>query len=75
VLIAHVIPGTPAALADIRNGDVLVSVDGRPAADWWNDPNATWNLPPGTKVELNLQRGNAVIHRTVIAQDILVARK
>ena len=38
VMVRRVAPGSPAELAGVRAGDVVLAVDGRPAAEAWNTP-------------------------------------
>lgn len=70
-LSANVLPRSPAAEADVRNGDVLVAVDGRPAEEWWKDAKTTLSLPPGTSVELTLRRGSEMIRRVMVARNLI----
>lgn len=70
-LVAHVVVGSPAAGADVRTGDVLVSVDGVPAETWWADPRPKLEAPAGTVSKFELRRGSATIVREVVAADIL----
>jgi len=73
-LIAHVAARSPAALADVRNGDVLLKVNGRSASEWWNDPKTGFDGPVGSVFDLSLRRGKSLIRRTVVAKDLLVPR-
>jgi len=70
-LVAHVTAGSPAANADVRTGDVLVSVDGAPADVWWAGPPRSHYAPAGTVSKFELRRGAATIVREVVAADIL----
>jgi carboxyl-terminal processing protease len=38
VVVRRVVPGSPAALAGVRSGDVVVAVDGRRANEAWSSP-------------------------------------
>jgi tetratricopeptide (TPR) repeat protein len=62
----RVIPGSPAAAAGILAGDVLVTVNGHPAA---REPY--WKKPAGTKYDLILKRGDFLVPVTVVLQDLL----
>ena len=74
-LVALVVAGGPAADADVRDGDVLLKVNERPADEWWKDPITSWEALPGTKFNLTLRRGAVVLERTVVARDILMPRR
>ncbi len=78
-LIAHVIAGGPAHDAGIRDGDVLLKVDGLDVTDWRTDQailplNRFWTRPPGTKLDLMLMRGGAALKITVSLRQILSPR-
>jgi C-terminal processing protease CtpA/Prc len=51
-----VLPGSPAAEADIRAGDVLATVDGTPPADL-EQASALLRAGPGTAYRLGIVRG------------------
>ncbi len=75
-LVAHVIDGTPAYEAGIRNGDLLLKVGDLDATKWRTDPTVLplsrfWERPPGTKLELVLQRGTRTFKTTVVLRQIL----
>jgi serine protease Do len=53
--------GRPAAIAGIRSGDVLLSVHGVPVSSFEDLDVATYALPDGKPVMLDLQRGSHVI--------------
>ncbi len=55
-LIANVLPGGPAARAGIRQGDVLVEVQGKPVADPSGMLNLIAALAPGQSARLKLKR-------------------
>jgi tetratricopeptide (TPR) repeat protein len=74
--LAHVAPGSPAEEAGIRDGDVLLKVNGHEVAKAAGDPFLVplilqWTPPAGTKFELLLQRGGEVRPTTVALRDIL----
>lgn len=73
-LVAHVVVGSPAYEAGIRDGDILLKV-GRDVANW-RDPNSKINgsfreQPVGTKSELTLKRGDKVFKTTAVLRNIL----
>ena len=55
-LVAHIEPGTPAAKAGLKNGDVIVSLDGTPVEDSHRLSFAVGARPPGSKLELEVIR-------------------
>lgn len=55
--VAHVIEGSPADRAGVRQGDVLLAVDGKSVGEWTPDDLAeVWERTPGSAVELTLER-------------------
>jgi serine protease DegQ len=56
VLVTEVIRNSPADEADIRPGDILVSIDGTPIGDWNTMLETVANLPPGKVVTVVLMR-------------------
>jgi regulator of sigma E protease len=51
MFVAHVDPGTPADVAGLRAGDLIVALDGQPVAHWMqldqrlqSDPTRTWTI-------------------------------
>ncbi len=55
-LVAYVLPGSPAARAGVKQGDVLVEVQGRPVADPAGMLNLIAALAPGQSAKLKLRR-------------------
>lgn len=55
-VVTEVGPGSPALLAGIRPGDVVVGLDGRVVASMANLIMALHARPPGTQVELSIRR-------------------
>ena len=74
-LIGHVVEGSPAWEAGIRNGDVLLRIGELDATKWRTDPAVRSKrfrtLPPGTKLELTLRRGKDVFKANVVLRQIL----
>lgn len=75
-LFAHVAPGSPAAEAGIRDGDVLLKVNGHDVAGLTTDPSLVplileWDRPAATRFEFTLERGIEVRKTTAVLRDIL----
>lgn len=75
-LLAHVAAGSPAHVAGIRDGDVLLKIDRLDATKWRSDPQVMplsrfWQQPSGTILELTLKRGDQELQKTVILKDII----
>jgi hypothetical protein len=75
-LIAHVIDGSPASEAGVRNGDVLLKVGDLDVTKWRTDPTVLplsrfWEGPPGTRIEFLLKRGAQTIKATAVLRQIL----
>ncbi len=75
-LAAHVVDGSPAYEAGIRNGDVLLKIGKLNATKWRTNPKILplsrfWNSPAGTKLELTLKRGDKVFTTTAVLRNIL----
>lgn len=58
VRISDVIPGSPAAAAGLRRGDVLKSMDGVPIRGFGDLRRQSSSHAPGQYVELRIRRGN-----------------
>ncbi|HTT79331.1 MAG TPA: DegQ family serine endoprotease [Stellaceae bacterium] len=56
-LVASVNPGSPAAKAGIRQGDVILDAGGRPVKTVHDLPLIVADTPPGRKIDLNVLRG------------------
>jgi hypothetical protein len=72
--IARVLKNGPAYAAGIRDGDFLLSVDGRQIHNWHDYINiGKWvkELPAGTKISLSLKRGGKVFTASIVLKDIL----
>jgi hypothetical protein len=75
-LVAHVAPGSPAALAGVRDGDVLLMIDRLDVTPWRSKPGILplsrfWEQPPGTKIHLTLLRGRENLVTSVVLKDLL----
>jgi hypothetical protein len=72
-LVAHVVDGSPAYEAGVRNGDVLVNLDdhSRPDSRAHSSPIDPFWRRTGTKLDFTLKRGKSTIKATAILRDIL----
>ncbi|HCJ51662.1 MAG: 2-alkenal reductase [Gallionellaceae bacterium CG1_02_56_997] len=59
VLITEVIRNSPAELAGVQPGDILLTIDGQPINDWNAMLNTVTNLPPGKVATLKLMRNGS----------------
>lgn len=66
VLIASVMPGSPAAKAGIRPGDVLLAVDGRTLTDSSSMLNVIAAVPPGKAADVKLMRRGTTLEFKVL---------
>jgi hypothetical protein len=60
-LYAHVVEGSPAYMAGLRNRDILTSIDDLDVTKWKTDPRVLplsrfWSAPAGTKLKLTYSR-------------------
>jgi len=75
-LIAHVIEGSPAYRAGIRNGDVLLRINRFGISHWRTVPRdmsvfGFWNAPVGSIFDLTLQRWGREFTTTVILRELI----
>jgi len=75
-LVAHVAVGSPADIAGIRNGDLLLRIDQLDIRRWRTQPGIMpisrfWGQPAGTRFVLTLKRGADTIKITAILKNIL----
>jgi len=75
-LIAHVVEGSPAYSAGIRNRDILLSIDNLDVTKWRTDPRVLplsrfWKRSADTKLRLSLERNDKRFETIVILKDIL----
>ena len=69
---ARVAGSSPAAEADIRDGDVLLAINGHsPAAYADTVAGHVWAQPAGTALQLTLRRESETLERSVILRDFL----
>jgi len=64
VLVDGVVPGSPAALAGLGPGDVIVAVDGHAVASPGDVDAQLARMRPGERVRLRIQRGGAYLQAT-----------
>ncbi len=75
-LIAHVLPGTPAYEAGIRDGDVLRRIGDQNVTGWrarGASPATVyfWQKPAGTQYDLTLERDGREFHAAVTLRDLI----
>jgi len=56
VLVTEIVQNSPAALAGIKSGDILVEIDGKTVGDWSTMLDTVSNLPPGKVALVKLIR-------------------
>jgi len=66
-------PGGPAWVSGLRPGDLLVSVDGKPAASALDAGEIAWSVPIGEATRLEVRRGASTeivrIHPRIVGRD------
>lgn len=65
VIVVKVMPGTPAAKAGIRRGDVITAIDGQPVRSAENLQEVVENSRLGQSLKIEIQRGNQAQQLTV----------
>jgi hypothetical protein len=74
-LVAHVLAGSPAYEAGIRDGDELLQLDGRDVTKWRVDPDQLalldFERPAGTRISAMLKRGGKTFVATMVSRQIL----
>jgi serine protease Do len=68
-LVQEVQPRSPAQNAGLRNGDVIVAVDGKPVQDTRHLIDYVSAKAPGANVELTFQRNGKTMDATVSLQE------
>jgi len=69
LVIAGVLPGTPAELAGLRAGDVLLKVDGEEVRAREALYHRLWEHRPGERIDCTVFRGDGVENITITAGD------
>jgi predicted aspartyl protease len=77
-LVAHVVEGSPAYRAGIRNGDILLQIGAIDATNRRTNPhilplNRFWSQTAGTKHELTLKRNDQQFETTVTLEELPAA--
>jgi hypothetical protein len=69
--VARVVNGGPAYAAGVRDGDVLLHVDGIKATSWSDSWLSRFELPAGTRLKLGLKRNGKSFETTATLSEIL----
>ena len=75
-LLAHVVPGSPADRAGVRDGDKLLAIGKLDVTRWRSTPGVMplsrfFERPAGTELELTIERSGTKRGVTVVLEDIL----
>jgi hypothetical protein len=73
-LVAFVADSSPAYEAGVRNGDVLLAIDGHDMTKWRANGKLSYpfrDQPVGTRLNLTLKRGDRILTTTAVLRDIL----
>ncbi|MGM0439541.1 MAG: DegQ family serine endoprotease [Chlamydiota bacterium] len=65
ILVTSVMEDSPAAQANLKQGDVILTYNGQPVDTMQSFRNAVSLMQPGTKVSLTISRQGKVFHQTV----------
>jgi S1-C subfamily serine protease len=69
VVVAGLLPGAPAELAGLKQGDVILRIDGRSVADRRTLYHQLWTHTAGEAVRLKVFRDNEVCVIDVLTAD------
>ncbi|MEW5725117.1 MAG: trypsin-like peptidase domain-containing protein [Thermodesulfobacteriota bacterium] len=69
-LVADVAPGSPAAQADIKQGDIILSFDGQPVRESSDLPNLVASARVGTRVPLELFRQGRLVSKWIVIGEL-----
>jgi hypothetical protein len=69
--VACVVAGSPAYEAGVRDGDILLQVDGIACKSWSESWLSHFHRPAGTKLKLTLERDGKTFKTTATLRDIL----
>ena len=74
-LIGHVLEGSPAYEAGIRDGDILLKIGDLIVSNWKTNPDVRpgkfWKQAAGTKIDLTLSRGGKEYQTAVVLRDLI----
>lgn len=70
VTVHSVSPGSPAQTAQLREGDVILSISGRPATDL-DVVRETFTGDPGSRFAINFRRGSLTHGTTLVLRELL----
>lgn len=70
VILAAVLPESPAEAAGLSSGDVVVSIDGAGTVDRRTLYKGIWKQPPGSTLRLEVRRGDEVLEIPVVSSSI-----
>ena len=71
IRIASVVPGSPAAEAGARAGDIVISLDGIPVSDPTGLQRLMVERAIGRRMELTLWRNGALVDVVVLPQELV----
>ncbi len=69
-LVQRVVPGSAAAKAGVREGDVIVEFNGEAVIDWQQLPPIVGAQKPGTRVELGLVRDGKTLKLPITVDEL-----
>jgi serine protease Do len=67
-LVSHVVPGTPASTARLKEGDIITHVDGKPVYDRDTLMRELGGQPVEARIRLTIERGTELGHRGRVVQ-------
>lgn len=73
--VARVVQGSPAYEAGMRNGDILIEVDGVKVTSWHSGWLSRFLMPPGTKLRMSFTRNGERFTTTAVLRDIVCPSK
>jgi S1-C subfamily serine protease len=70
VIVAAVLPDSPAEASGLSSGDVVAAVDGIDTTDRRKLYGAIWSKPPGSTLRLQVQRGEETLEMSIVSGSI-----